>query len=380
LSQKTPEHTWKRLVQRLRTPVQREAAETFLLLTLLSFGASVGLTRLFLEFTGYPQLGSGTFHFAHVLWGGLLLFIAALIPLIYANRWVHSISAVLAGAGVGLFIDEVGKFITRANDYFYPGAAPIIYAFFLLTALMYTRLSRRRSTDPRTEMYYVLTALQEVLDQDLEPQEKDRLTARLNAIRQQADDTALSHLAQSLLDFVKSGSAKTVPELPGPMEYLRRRLRVWEERWVSERRIKALVVGGLSGLAIMALLRLSQVLAAIFSTQHLEQLIARQLILGSFSDTVGAAWFTFRLAIEGIVGLFLLFGAILMLLGRDSRGVTFGYVGLLASLAGVNLLIFYFDQFSTIVLAVVQLSVLINLLYYRRRFVAESGPRLNGEP
>jgi hypothetical protein len=287
---------------------------------------------------------------------------------------------VFAGAGVGLFIDEVGKFITRANDYFYPGAAPIIYAFFLLTALMYTRLSRRRSTDPRTEMYYVLTALQEVLDQDLEPQEKDRLTARLNAIRQQADDTALSHLAQSLLDFVKSGSAKTVPELPGPMEYLRRRLRVWEERWVSERRIKALVVGGLSGLAIMALLRLSQVLAAIFSTQHLEQLIARQLILGSFSDTVGAAWFTFRLAIEGIVGLFLLFGAILMLLGRDSRGVTFGYVGLLASLAGVNLLIFYFDQFSTIVLAVVQLSVLINLLYYRRRFVAESGPRLNGEP
>lgn len=374
MSQETPDNTWKRLLQRLRAPVQREAAETFLLLTLLSFGASVGLTRLLLELTGYPQLATGTLHIAHVLWGGLFLFIAAILPLIYANRWVYSISAISAGVGVGLFIDEVGKFITRSNDYFYPGAAPIIYAFFLLTVLMYTRLSRRRRADPRTDMYYVLTALQEVLDQDLEPKEKARLSVRLKAIREQADDLALSHLAENLLAFVNSSSAMTVPEVPGPIEYIRLRWRALERRWVSQRRVKALVVGGLSGLAIMALLRLSQVLSAIFNAQHLERLIARQLALGSISDTVGAAWFTLRLGVEGIVGLFLLLGAILMLLGRDSRGVTFGYLGLLASLAGVNLLIFYFDQFSTILLAGVQFAVLLQLLYYRRRFLPGDEP------
>ncbi len=114
--------------------VRRDSAERYLSVVLLSFAASVSLTRLFLSLTGYPQIGGGELHIAHALWGGLLLFIAALLPLIIANRWVFGTSATLAGIGVGLFIDEVGKFITQRNDYFYPAAAPIIYTFFLLTS------------------------------------------------------------------------------------------------------------------------------------------------------------------------------------------------------------------------------------------------------
>ena len=63
---------------------------------MLSFAASVALTRLFLDLTGYPRLGGEGFHFAHVLWGGLALFIAALLPLIFANRWVYLADAILA--------------------------------------------------------------------------------------------------------------------------------------------------------------------------------------------------------------------------------------------------------------------------------------------
>src|SRR3954471_1146116 len=116
---------------RFRSPVKRTGAERYQLITLISFAASVVLTRLYLELTGFPQLGSGVLHIAHVLWGGLLLFIAALLPTLIANRWVYLLDAVLGGIGVGLFIDEVGKFITQNNNYFFPFAAPIIYAFFL---------------------------------------------------------------------------------------------------------------------------------------------------------------------------------------------------------------------------------------------------------
>lgn len=129
-----------RIGGRVRKPVQRGGAQRYLLVTLLSFAVSVAGTRLLLELTGYPQLSRGELHIAHVLWGGLLLFASSLLMLILANRWVYLLGAVLAGLGVGLFVDEVGKFITQTNDYFYPAAAPIIYAFFLLTVLLYLQI------------------------------------------------------------------------------------------------------------------------------------------------------------------------------------------------------------------------------------------------
>ena len=38
------------------------------------------------------------------------------------------------------------------NDYFYPAAAPIIYAFFLLTVLIYLQIRRPISYDARAEL------------------------------------------------------------------------------------------------------------------------------------------------------------------------------------------------------------------------------------
>jgi len=93
----------------IRKPVEREHAERYVLMMLASFAASVVGTRLFLEITGYPQLGNSELHIAHALWGGLALFIASLLPLVLVNRWVYAVSGVLSGIGVGLFIDEIGE-------------------------------------------------------------------------------------------------------------------------------------------------------------------------------------------------------------------------------------------------------------------------------
>ena len=156
------------MITRMRRPVEREGAEFYLLLLLLSFAASVALTRLFLELTGYPQLGNQTLHIAHVMWGGLLLFVSALLMLIYANRWVYRMGAILAGVGVGLFMDEVGKFITQTNDYFYPPAASIVYVFFLLVVIFYMEVRRPKRRDARSELYRALDSFEEVLDRDLD--------------------------------------------------------------------------------------------------------------------------------------------------------------------------------------------------------------------
>jgi hypothetical protein len=186
----------------IRTPVKRENAERYVLLSLVSFAATVILTRGFLALTGYPQLGGGELHIAHVLWGGLFLFIGGLIPLILANRWALNYSAILNGIGVGLFIDEIGKFITQSNNYFYPPAAPIIYAFFLLTVLVYFQVRRPPSRNPRAEMYRVLEGITEILDGDLEPAELKDLKSRIQKITQNISDPDSSRLAQNLMHYL----------------------------------------------------------------------------------------------------------------------------------------------------------------------------------
>lgn len=110
-----------------------------MLLMLIGFGGAVLGTRAFLALTGYPQVGGGTLHISHALWGGLSLFVAALVPLLVVNRAALLGAALLAGIGTGLFIDEVGKFITADNDYFFPAAAPIAYAAFLIGVWLYVR-------------------------------------------------------------------------------------------------------------------------------------------------------------------------------------------------------------------------------------------------
>jgi len=131
-----------------RTPRVRDGAERSVLLLIVAFVVAVVGTRWFLQSTGYPQVGGGELHVAHLLWGGLLLVLAVGLLLIVSATWVADVAAILAGAGTGLFIDEVGKFITATNDYFYPLAAPIIYGVLLAIAVLYLVLRRRPTSQP----------------------------------------------------------------------------------------------------------------------------------------------------------------------------------------------------------------------------------------
>lgn len=77
------------------------------------------VTRVNLAATGYAQIGGGPHHIAHLLWGGLLLIVAFSLLLAFQNPERKIWSATIAGVGFGLFIDEIGKFVTTDNDYFF---------------------------------------------------------------------------------------------------------------------------------------------------------------------------------------------------------------------------------------------------------------------
>jgi len=359
-----------RLISRIRTPVRRERAETHLLLTLLSFGASVGFTRLFLEVAGFPQIGGSSFHIAHVLWGGLLLFIAALLPLIYANRWVYDLGSILAGFGVGLFIDEVGKFITQSNDYFYPAAAPIIYAFFLLTVLVYIHAKRPEKRNARVELYRALDAFSEVLDRDLDRQEREDLENRLLFVEETDEGKGLASLARELLYFLSSDAVLVVSDEPTLLERIEAYFLNFENRLFTRARFKAILCGGLLALGIIAVFNYARLLLGIQEPETLERWLTLWFEAGRVTDIQGLLWLLTRVGLDGIVGILLFLAAILFMVGKDRWGQTIAYFSLLLSLTVTNFLVFYFEQFSTIIPALVQFLFLLGVLRYRQRFLS----------
>ena len=145
--------------------------ETFLVSAVAAF---LGV-RFLLGLTGYPRLGSGGLHIAHMLWGGALMVAAVLALLSYLGQRIRRAAAVLAGLGFGLFIDELGKFITSDNNYFYRPAIALIYVVFVLLFLWWRSLERHRVWDEQTYLANALMLLQDAALHDLDPTEKYHL-------------------------------------------------------------------------------------------------------------------------------------------------------------------------------------------------------------
>ncbi len=351
-----------------RRALRRLHAEKYLVWMLLSFALSVSFTRLFLELTGYPQISSQELHIAHVLWGGLFLFAASLLPLILANRWVLMLTSILGGIGIGLFIDEVGKFITQTNDYFYPAAAPIIYGLFILTFIIYTIIRRPAPKDVRSEMYYILEELEEVLDHDLSIEERERIKKRLDHISQNTSDPVFARLASELDEFINSRQVYLKPIVPDFFTNWLSRLEDFEKRALNRNRFRGLVVGGLLALGLWGISYPITILSSIQNTEVLtaiiSPLVAKRLVRGSISLNL----FSLRLGLEGSIGLILMVAALLLALGLDRQALFVSYISLLFALTIVNPLLFYFEQFSMIITAVLQFTLLLVVVRYRKRF------------
>lgn len=363
----------KTVSRRFRSPVYRDDSHTYLLVSLISFAGTVILTRLFLEITGYPQLGGGELHIAHVLWGGLVLFIAALLPVMLANRWALPLSALLSGIGVGLFIDEVGKFITQSNDYFFPPAAPIIYAFFLLTVFLYVQIRKKEKTDLRHRLYQVLTDLTEVLEGDLDPIELQRIETNLVEASKDARDKELTSLTSALLLYIRSG---LIPIVEPPNNFFQRiseRFDKTIDRHINKRIFRILLASALMIAGTLAWLELIVVIqATLTGGSLLEYILQTGFVRGEVRSLPGASWFIVHLVLQGLVGFFSYLASGLLWTRKDEAAVTFGSACMVLSLTAVNLLAFFVDQFSTAAIAIFQLGVLVSLSYYKRRFIPQA--------
>ncbi len=152
---------------RIRDPHAPSLTELWLISAIVTILAIRG----FLHASGYPQVGGDTFHIAHMLWGGLGMVVGFGMLLLFAHYVWKPIAAIVAGAGLGAFIDELGKFITNDHDYFYRPAIAMIYGIFIGLFLLAQLIDRRREP---TAADHLFTAVQGIQWQAIGKLDKER--------------------------------------------------------------------------------------------------------------------------------------------------------------------------------------------------------------
>ncbi|MEJ2860239.1 hypothetical protein [Actinomycetospora flava] len=343
-------------------PVPREDAARSVRLVAVAFGVTVVVTRLYLALTGYPQIGGEVYHLAHALWGGLLLLAGGLIALAWSNRWTSTPTAVCVGVGSGLFVDEVGKFITQRNDYFTPLAAPIIYAVFLGVLGLAVLAGRARLDRPRVLAYSVAVRSKGLVDGPLRPDDRRALLADLDALAAHPSRPDLVAYATALRPVVEAAPVEEPRDRTRPLVAgLHRAEATLGPRWVH----RILLIAGSTVLGLLSLVGLV-VLLALWSSDPDVQIVLddRTLPPGSRPPVLVVAS-----AGEAVVGVLLLVAAGALLLGRDRIGVRLCRIGLLVALAGVNVALGYLDAELVVVAVVVELALLVLAGRYRTRFL-----------
>ncbi|WP_199732146.1 hypothetical protein [Cellulomonas triticagri] len=218
-----------------RDPAGPRHVAGFLVITVLT----VLVTRAALALTGFPQLGGGGLHVAHVLWGGLLMALAVVATLSWAGPVVRPLAALVAGIGFGLFIDEIGKFVTSDNDYFFEPTASLIYVVVVLLVLVGEVIHGRGRPDP----HETLSAAADLAVAGLAGGFSTRARRQARALADAAGDVRGAAEVKALLAVVEDDAR----ELPDPISAVSRWVvttsrRVVRVRWLPRLTVAVLAV------------------------------------------------------------------------------------------------------------------------------------------
>jgi hypothetical protein len=216
---------------RSRVFVRNFAAEELLELFMVMAVLAVLAIRFLLSLSGYPQLGGAGLHIAHLLWGGLLMMVAIVLMLLYLGQRVMRLAAIVGGLGFGVFLDELGKFITSDNNYFYKPTIALIYLVFIALFGVLRVVQRQRHWSDETYLVNALVMVQEAALHDLDTVEHRRATALLQRARE-APDNMSAPLAAMLAALPATTRRKT--SAAGRMLRLARRRahRALSSRWL----------------------------------------------------------------------------------------------------------------------------------------------------
>lgn len=285
--------------------------------------------RFYLYLTGFPQIGGGGLHIAHMLWGGFLMMIALVLVFSFLNKGTLHIASIVGGIGFGTFIDELGKFITSDNNYFFQPTIAIIYIIFVLLFLLMKAIGRY---PPVSKQEYLINAMQLTQDAVLHDLDRNEEKQALAYLKKADHKNPITGALRSLLHEVE----KIPPPRPSMVTRCIRRVKNIYYKIANWQRIMTVVV-------------IAFVLNALYVILDTVNVFVNHPTL-SFSELA-------RLYCAIFAGLFVIAGLLFL---RHARLQSYRYfkIALLINIFLTQVFTFYQDQFE----ALIGLSIYILLL------------------
>lgn len=340
------------------------ASESVLNLMIWAICSLLGM-RLFLQLTNNFSLGRGNWHIAHVLWGGLFMFLGSSVMLIFYSKLSRKVGAVLTGIGWGLFIDEIGKYITRDNNYWFRPAIILIYISFIILFFVYRILEKKRINSLQTLWYELLETLEEIADDDLEISEKKSLLRQINQLEKISSTSNSLILLSSLKKYVSTLHAKNDHQEFDLPRFLAKVLKTTYSRLFK----KKIILYSLSIYSFWYII--DKFLDAIRVVLNPHRLATIQTYYShyDFFSKVDVYMVTIKFVVEIIVAIFYLTGLIYWLKKKILRGIRFYQWGLLINIFIGSFFKFYFEQFSGVFGLILALIVWFWLESFRREYL-----------
>jgi hypothetical protein len=150
---------------------------------------------------------------------------------------------------------------------------------------------------------------------------------------------------------------------------LRLALKSLERRWISRALHRGLLIiaFGVVAFSGLAIVMLELLLAGDSNVRA--QVLSSIINEGIVNSATGFQWLLIHATLTGIVGFLFLVAGVL-LLRWDRRGINIAQFALIMQLTVVNLLAFYFNQFTMISSALIGLLLLLAVTRYRARFLS----------
>lgn len=305
--------------------------------------STILVVRFYLKITGYPQIGSSTLHISHLLPGTLLMLAALIVLLSAVNRAARSFAAITAGLGFGLAWDELGKFITKNNNYFFHATPGLIYLTFVILYLI-VRYSAQRRFSEEEYMANFLDLIKDAAIKDLDKREYEHAKELLGHV---SKDNVLYAPAKEILDKVKPNPDRVPSMLDKAINVVKKPLVNLSHQYFFSRLIIGIaIVYGFASLA-----------AAIFffaGATLPDNYQVNTILQGDESDIVGG--------ISALISaLFAISATYKYMQGKDRRAFRLFEQGLLVNIFIGQIILFFKSQGIAIAWLAITLFLLVNL-------------------